>query len=101
MRLSPTAENCDAAHSDLNLFERLAMPIRFSTVAANADILGDDAEITDGLEGPPQAGDTTTRDSAEHGDGRKPRADAQRGEAKPGKDINAAGLLKDKDAGKP
>ena len=99
MRLSPTAENCDAAHSDLNLFERLAMPIRFSTVAANADILGDDAEISGGPEAPPQAADNTTRERKEQGNPRI--ADEQRAEAKPGKDTNAAGLLKDKDAGKP
>jgi hypothetical protein len=79
------------------------MPIRFSTEAANADILGDDAETTVPPEGMPQAvgADGTPRDR----EGRKPEREGRppeaKDEAKPGKDINAAGFVKDKDAGKP
>jgi len=79
------------------------MPIRFSTQAANADILGDDAETTAVPEGMPQAvgADGTLRDRADRKPEREGRPPEAKGEAKPGKDINAAGFVKDKDAGKP
>ena len=80
------------------------MPIRFSTQAANADILGDDTDTTGMPDGMPQAvgADGTPRDRSD----RKPERESRRSpeakdEAKPGKDINAAGFIKDKDAGKP
>ena len=84
------------------------MPMRFSTQAANADILGDDAENKTRPEGAPQpAADDAQRG---RGDRAAPRAagagenrsgGAEDGEAKPGKDINAASFIKDKDASKP
>jgi hypothetical protein len=75
------------------------MPIRFSTEAANADVLGDDSEpsgrrmpATPGAGGPP-------RNRFERGHG--VAAGTAGGEPKPGKDINAAGFIKDKDSSKP
>lgn len=76
------------------------MPIRFSTQAANADILGDDTDTTGAPDGMPQGvgADGTPRDrsdrKAAERQGRPPEA---KGEAKPGKDSNAAGFVKDKD----
>ena len=77
------------------------MPIRFSTEAANADFLGED----------PEPGSATTGAATASGDGasRRERHGRERpftrstglGEVKPGKDINAPGFIKDKDAGKP
>jgi len=79
------------------------MPIRFSTQAANADILGDDAETTGGPEGMPRAVgvDGTPRDREGRKAQREGRLPEANDEAKPGKDINAAGFIKDKDADKP
>jgi len=79
------------------------MPIRFSTEAANADILGEDTAIPGVPEGMPQAvgTDGTPRDRSDRTGPRESKADASAGEAKPGKDINAAGFAKDKDASKP
>lgn len=79
------------------------MPIRFSTEAANADILGDDADATSTPEGMPQAvgADGTRRDRSDRKPAREGRSSEPQGEAKPGKDINAAGFVKDKDADKP
>lgn len=77
------------------------MPIRFSTQAANADILGDDAEIGGAREGMPRPGGTPHerhyRTSMRESRGTATQEDA----ARPGKDINAAGFVKDKDPGKP
>lgn len=80
------------------------MPIRFSTEAANADILGEDMDTPGTPEGMTRAvgADGTQPDRYE----RRPKpggksADASAGEAKPGKDINAPGFIKDKDAAKP
>jgi hypothetical protein len=75
------------------------MPIRFSTEAANADKMADDDRASSPQEGLPKAvgADGTPRDKSD----RKPEGDSTAGEAKPGKDINAAGFVKDKDAGKP
>lgn len=72
------------------------MPIQFSTVAANADFLGEDSAPEGAAEGTPQTGDKL-RDHGEPISARPPR----KGDAKPGKDINAAGFVKDKDASKP
>lgn len=79
------------------------MPIRFSTQAANADILGDDSETPGAPDGMPQAvgADGTPRDRSDRKPEREGRSSEARDEAKPGKDINAAGFVKDKDAGKP
>jgi len=77
------------------------MNMRFSTQAANADFLGEDApDAADGLsedvgiDGKPR--NPTGRPQARTPPGREREA-----EAKLGKDINAAGLVQDKDAGKP
>lgn len=77
------------------------MNMRFSTQAANADFLGEDTpDAADGLsedvgvDGMPR--DPTARLRA-----RTPPRREREAEAKPGKDFNAAGFVKDKDAGKP
>ena len=76
------------------------MNMRFSTQAANADFLGEDTP--DPAEG--VGADGTPRDPK----ARKARPHARTSprrepgdEAKPGKDINAAGFVKDNDDGKP
>jgi hypothetical protein len=61
------------------------MPIRFSTQAANADKMRDDALSSAAPE--PKA--------------QPVGADQAKDQAKPGKDINAAGFVKDKDAPQP
>jgi hypothetical protein len=83
--------------------KEFTMPIRFSTQAANADILGDDADATSVPDGMPKAvgADGTPRDRADRKPEREGRTPEGKGEAKPGKDINAAGFVKDKDADKP
>ncbi len=79
------------------------MPIRFSTEAANADHVGTDDE-TGAPDGMPRSigADGTPRDRAD----RTPRRETRKAEpqaaqdkvaGKPGKDINAAGFVKDKD----
>jgi hypothetical protein len=80
------------------------MPIRFPTEAANADILGEDADDqkSAGADGTPRG---RPKGAPEHFQ-RSDRARASRGEspgaeAKPGLDINQAGFMKDQDAGKP
>jgi hypothetical protein len=75
------------------------MPIRFSTEAANADVLGDDAEP-----GGKAKGSGTGGASRRHAFSRSTpqgRNSAEDNQAKPGKDINAAGFVKDKDSSKP
>lgn len=78
------------------------MPIRFSTEAANADHLRVEAE-PDGMSDDVGA-DGTPRD---RGQARRPREkvkvkDDQPGDqARPGKDINAPGFVKEKDDGTP
>ena len=68
------------------------MPIRFSTEAANADHLKPEDETKAALAGTPRQ---SQRD--------RKRGEAKAGEdkaiaGKPGKDINAAGFVKDSDA---
>ena len=76
--------------------------IRFSTVAANADVLGEDTPLATDPNAD-VAGRRRTQvvrrsdDRPEHRRGRQ----LKDGSAKPGKDINAAGFLKDPDANKP
>lgn len=69
--------------------------IRFDTVAANADILGEDTPMAEpqGKRAPPRAGTAVARP------GREARRESGAGE--PGQDINAAGFVKDKDSTKP
>ena len=72
------------------------MPIRFPTEAANADVLGEET--------PPVAGsaDGEARARARAAPGRFSRTGSSIPAAgKPGKDINAAGFVKDKDPGPP
>lgn len=80
------------------------MPIRFSTEAANADVLGEDTDSGSAKDGTPEPavadGKPAGRVAGNPQHDRK-RGDNADGEAKPGKDINAAGFIKDKDAGKP
>ena len=79
------------------------MPIRFSTEAANADVLGDDAD-SGAPEGMPKAvgGDGTPRQRFSRPQRGEPKSeDSSAGQVKPGKDINAAGFVKDKDSSKP
>lgn len=80
------------------------MPIRFSTHAANADHIDTHAEpgVPEGMSDDVGA-DGTPRDSADRARQREPRGGAARDEqakdapAKPGKDINAPGFVKDRD----
>lgn len=80
------------------------MPIRFSTEAANADHIRTESEP--GLPGDVDA-DGTPRDRRDRTPQREPRGGAARDEqagsvpAKPGKDINAPGFVKDRDTGQP
>ena len=84
------------------------MPIRFSTEAANADHMRMEAE-TGVPEGMPDAvgADGTPRDRADRTPQREPKGGAARADpdrdtaARPGKDVNASGSARDKDAGKP
>jgi hypothetical protein len=77
------------------------MPIRFSTEAANADVLGeDDADTSSTSQGRDADGNPRRHFSRSTPRGAS-SADASGGEAKPGKDTNAAGFVKDKDSSKP
>jgi len=64
--------------------------IRFPTEAANADSMQDEA--------PGPAAKGTSRPQGRQ---KQPAADTTEGPVKPGKDINAPGFIRDKDAGKP
>jgi hypothetical protein len=66
-------------------------PIRFPTEAANSDSMQDDA--------PGPAAKETPKSPAP--DKQPPPAESRDAQAKPGKDINAPGFVRDKDAGKP
>jgi hypothetical protein len=89
------------------------MPNRFTSQAANADSMAEDAQANGATEGmsPAIGADGTPRDRSDRTQPQTqaPRAKAddakaqapQEGEAKPGKDINAAGFVKDKDDAKP
>ena len=79
------------------------MPIRFSTQAANADFLRDDAETTGASDGMPQGvgAHGTPREPSERKPERESRPPEAKSEAKPGKDVNVAGFVKDQDADKP
>jgi len=68
--------------------------IRFSTVAANADVLGEDTPMAE-----PQGSPAQPRDDTAVPQPGRDRRDC--GAARPGKDINAAGFVKDKDSAKP
>jgi hypothetical protein len=73
--------------------------IRFSTIAANADVLGDDTPLVS----EPDATRRQRRSGPERPEHRRGRAAAggSNGAGRPGKDINAPGFLKDGDGQKP
>lgn len=77
--------------------------IRFSTVAANADVIGDDTPMAEPHHSPGgQQRGAAERDRHERGRVRRERDGApEAGAATPGQDINAPGFIKDKDAGEP
>jgi hypothetical protein len=77
------------------------MPNTFSTQAANADKLGDDDGSPPGM--PHEIGaDGTPRDRSDRATARENKTtESNPDAAKPGKDENAAGFMKDKDAAKP
>lgn len=78
--------------------------IRFSTVAANADVLGENTPLASEPDAVSRKSRATTAqrrgpERPEHRRGRGPGKES--GSARPGKDINAAGFVKDPDATKP
>ena len=77
--------------------------IRFSTVAANADVIGEDTPMAEPQRTPgEQRQGADDRQPPQRGRLHRERDGApESGTAKPGQDINAAGFIKDKDAGKP
>jgi hypothetical protein len=80
------------------------MPIRFSTEAANADVLGEDPQTSEASEGAPRAegaGRTAADRFARPSKGERKTDETPDADVKPGKDINAAGFVKDKDSSKP
>jgi hypothetical protein len=80
------------------------MPIRFSTEAANADVLGDDADNGAAGQGMPKAvgAERPPRQRFSRSQqGERQSGDGAANPVKPGKDINAAGFVKDKDSSKP
>lgn len=76
------------------------MNMRFSTQAANADFLGEDTPDAQGMSDEVGADGTPRQRKARPQAKTSPRG-APEGEGKPGLDINAAGFVKDKDAGTP
>ena len=70
--------------------------IRFDTVAANADVIGEDTPLAEPARGPGAPRPETDRRDRPERDG----APAS-GVPKAGQDINAPGFIKDQDAGKP
>ncbi len=73
------------------------MIIRFSTEAANADILGEDTP-TEGL---PEAAVGASPSRRSEPALRERGGATDRREAKPGQDINAPGFLRERDTSKP
>ncbi len=80
------------------------MSIRFSTEAANADVMGEDTPAAGAPPAKPEnagpdvvPGDRPQPPQPERG---KPGG-RQSGDVKPGQDINAPGYVKDQDSGKP
>lgn len=78
------------------------MNMRFSTQAANADVLGEDAPaaVTEGLTDDVGA-DGTPRDPRARPQARSQARPAGEAEAESGKNGNGAGLARDNDAAKP
>jgi hypothetical protein len=87
------------------------MPNRFSTQAANADAMRENARASEGMTDEIGA-DGTPRDRSDHSSqaekkgsdtkaGDAKAAESKDDQAKPGKDVSSAGFIKDKDAAKP
>lgn len=79
------------------------MPMRFSTQAANADVMGEDAgpdSVSDTAAGTVAQGRPRSRFTRSPSPDRK-GGNAKDSEGKPGQDINAPGFLKDKDSDQP
>jgi hypothetical protein len=87
------------------------MPNRFSSQAANADAMRENADASEGMSSEIGA-DGTPRDRSDHSSppqkkgsdtkgGDAKAAESKDDQAKAGKDINSAGFVKDKDASKP
>ena len=70
--------------------------IRFSTVAANADVIGEDTPMAE-----PERDPGERRRGAADRERRERGGAPESGAGKPGQDINAPGFIKDKDAGTP
>ncbi|MES3003982.1 MAG: hypothetical protein V4787_25045 [Pseudomonadota bacterium] len=68
------------------------MPIRFSTEAANADRINPDGEPAGS---PPSSGSRSPYDRPLRPKAQKEKSDEKADAGKAGKDINAAGFLKD------
>lgn len=77
--------------------------IRFSTVAANADVIGDDTPMAEPQRVPGEERHGPAGRERNESDGVRRERDGapESGAARPGQDINAAGFIKDKDAGEP
>lgn len=77
--------------------------IRFTTVAANADVIGDDTPMAEPQRSPGQQrqGPAGHERRERGGSSRERNGTPDSGEAKPGQDINAPGFIKDQDAGQP
>lgn len=75
--------------------------IRFTTVAANADVIGDDTPMAEPQRAPGEQRRGPARGNEPDGVRRERDGTPESGAARPGQDINAPGFIKDKDAGKP
>lgn len=77
--------------------------IRFSTVAANADVIGDDTPMVEPQRAPGEQRRGPAGHERNERDGVRRERDGtpESGAARPGQDINAPGFIKDEDAGKP
>ncbi len=77
--------------------------IRFTTVAANADVIGEDSSTTEPQRSPgEQRHGAAERDRSQRGGWRRERdGTPEPGAAKAGQDLNAPGFITDKDAGTP
>jgi hypothetical protein len=73
--------------------------IRFNTIAANADVLGEDTPLAVEPD-PARRQRRAGPERPEHRRGR-PAGRSEPGPARPGKDINAPGFLRDEDGQQP
>jgi hypothetical protein len=77
--------------------------IRFSTVAANADVIGDDTPMAEPQRksGEQRHGPAGHERTGRDGVRRERDGTPASGAARPAQDINAPGFIKDQDVGKP